>query len=143
MRRAMDDFLKTYPNDGSANLISIDYYLLRKQYQKCLSSIDRLDQEVSDPYLDLFRGNVYLEMDNTDKAKEFYERVLSKEPRNRNVVQLMLGVALMTKDYPMVTRMLLIFERDLGMELNQLDTVPEYAGYVASPEYQKFLNRNK
>ncbi|WP_372368035.1 tetratricopeptide repeat protein [Candidatus Uabimicrobium sp. HlEnr_7] len=141
--QAIGDYLKYHPHDVSSNLMGIDFYFLKKQYPKALACVDNVDKTINDPYLNVFRGNFYVEMGENQKAKTAFANVIEKEPRNQNAYFSLLGLALKTKEHTEVTRILIQMERDLGMQWKDLRTVPEYADYVASPEYNNFVNRNK
>ncbi|GAB4135324.1 MAG: hypothetical protein Tsb009_01440 [Planctomycetaceae bacterium] len=50
---------KHYPGDPSLELFAIDYYVFRKEHDKALAAIDRLDQTVGgDPHLNVLRRNL-------------------------------------------------------------------------------------
>ncbi len=54
---ALEEFRKLYPNDACIDLLSIDYYTLKKDFPKAFECIDRLDKAIGgDPYLTLLRG---------------------------------------------------------------------------------------
>lgn len=65
-RRTMEQ----YDLEGdSLDLLLIDLYLLKGDYEKTLSSIDRLDAAVGgDEYLDILRANTYILMDDFEQA---------------------------------------------------------------------------
>src|SRR5262249_26702303 len=58
---AIEDIRKHYPNDPSIDLLSIDYYFMKKQYAKSLECIDRLDKAVAgDPQLQVTRAGIHM-----------------------------------------------------------------------------------
>ncbi|BBM84883.1 tetratricopeptide repeat protein [Candidatus Uabimicrobium amorphum] len=141
-QKALQVYLKHFPNETDSNLMALDFYFLRKEFSKVLVSVNKVDQVIDDPYLNIFRGNVYIEMGDNNKGKAAFNKILDAEPDNRMAYFSLIGVALEEKDYPSITRYLIAAEQKAGIQWS-LDNVPEYAGYVASPEYQKFLNRGK
>ena len=88
-QHAIGDFRAAFPNDAATDLLSIDYYLLKKQYAKCLTSIDGLDKSVGgDPYLDVLRAEVYILMRDRSKARAAIERGIKAVPNDKGAQQL-------------------------------------------------------
>lgn len=141
-KTALEDYLKHFPNETDSNLMAIDFYFLRKEYNEVLVCVHKVDKIIGDPYLNIFRGNIYIEMGDKNKGKEAFKAILQVEPTNRMAYFSLIGVALEEKNYSEVTHYLIEAERKADIQWS-LDNVPEYADYVASPEYSKFLNRGK
>ncbi len=86
--RALGDFRASFPNDSASALLSVDYYLLKKQYSKALSALDVLDKALGgDPYLDVQRTGVYGYMQDRSKAQAAIKRAVSAMPDDPNVRQ--------------------------------------------------------
>ena len=132
-----------YPDDPSAVLLSIDLYTLRKQFDKALATVDKLDEVVGgDPFLDTVRANTYVEMNRPEKAKAAATKATEAMPDLTYGYYSRIGVALATKDYPEVLATLKLMDGRLAMQFNDMAAIPEYAGFVKSPEYagwQRYL----
>jgi tetratricopeptide (TPR) repeat protein len=77
---AMNFWRATYPNDASIDLISIDAFLLRTNYDQALAAVDRLDTALDgDPYLDYMRAGILRKMGNTEEANALRAKALAAE----------------------------------------------------------------
>lgn len=73
--QSIAEYRSAFPNDASQHLISIDYFVLKKQYDEGIKSIDKLDKAVGgDPYLNEMRAGIYRQAGNFSKAREFEQR---------------------------------------------------------------------
>ena len=79
--KAILDYEQAFPDDISLYLISIDGYIINENYDKALTSINKLDELIGgDAFLNYLRGNIfYLKTDLESAEKNFLK---------------------MTKDYP-------------------------------------------
>jgi hypothetical protein len=133
---AMEDFQKAYPNDPAQDLMSIDYFFLRKQYDKALEVVDRLDRAVGgDPYLDTIRAGALVMAGRTADAKKAAQRLAQAEPDKSDGPMTLLSIALAEKDHAETLRLLKLLESRFGMQFRDLRTVPEYAQFVRSPQH--------
>lgn len=66
---------KKYYNDPNSQLMLIDLYLVKMDYDKALRSIDMIDKNInSDPFLNFYRGLVFNMKKDTEKALEHFEK---------------------------------------------------------------------
>ncbi len=87
--RSLSDFRASFPNDPSSALLSVDYYLLKKQYSKALVAIDTLDKALGgDPYQNVQRAGVYYYMHDRSKAQAAIKQAVSAMPNDPNVRQM-------------------------------------------------------
>jgi len=93
--KALTAYSVSFPDATSCYLLMIDLYYLRKDYEKELAVIDKLDKVVGgDPVLDVFRGNVYSLMHKLAEALTCYENVYRYDPTLKiNVLKLIGGYA--------------------------------------------------
>ncbi|MDQ5979042.1 MAG: hypothetical protein QG602_2016, partial [Verrucomicrobiota bacterium] len=79
--RVMEQWEKTYPDDQSLDLISIDSDLLRKNYAGCLRRIEAVNKRIGgDPYLTLLSANVCIESGDFETARKNARQALADEP---------------------------------------------------------------
>jgi hypothetical protein len=137
---AIRDFRAYHPHDPCVDIISIDKFILGKQYREASQAIDRLDAAVGgDPYLNVIRGNLHLLQNETGPAKAFAEKTLKADDTLIDAHWLLVSAALQERAFGEVTRFLRRIDEKFDVEFFDLETVPEYAEYVKSPEYQDWL----
>ncbi|MCL7753453.1 hypothetical protein [Polaribacter sp. Z022] len=80
--KALKDYEDKYPNDPSIQLISIDKYIIKKEYDKSLNAINKLDSLVKgDTFLNYMRANVYVLKKDFTSAIENYEFIKREYPQ--------------------------------------------------------------
>jgi tetratricopeptide (TPR) repeat protein len=139
-QEALTALEKNHPQDPCLSLMMIDAYLLRKQYDKLLASIDRLDARVGgDPYLNVLRAAAFLPRNDYAKARELAQKAIEQEPTLASPYWTLVTISLAAKEYAETARVLSLIETKLGIRLADLTKIPEYAGFVKSPEYAGWL----
>ena len=137
----LEEFRKLYPKDPCVDLLSIDYYTLKKDYPKALASIDRLDKAVGgDPYLNVLRASLSELGADLPSALKFANRTIEEEPTMLNAYFYSIGISLKAEMYDETLATLKKQDQTFKMTYNDLKTVPEYAGFVKSPQYQQWLD---
>jgi hypothetical protein len=141
---AMEDFRRYYPNDPSVDLISIDYYILKKQYVKALEMVDRLDRSVGgDPYLNVLRAGIHLDAGNFAAARQAARQAAEAMPERSDGPMALLSISLAEKNHAETLRLLHVLEKDYGMTFKDLTTVPEYAEFVKSPYHAQWVKAHR
>lgn len=103
---AIERFEKAFPGDPALDLVSIDGFFMRKQFDRLHSSLDRLDKRVNDPYLDVMRALAYFEAKNFDKSMTHVNRAIEREPELQDAWDTKSSVCLAKKDYACATQAL-------------------------------------
>lgn len=81
-QKAIDDLLAAYPDEANMQLILIDAYFIRKEYDKVLDAINAVDRMIDkDPFLDYYRYLCHNIMKNDTKAKEHLLLVARNYPK--------------------------------------------------------------
>jgi|GEM_PF-4007485 len=141
---SIDEFRKYFPTDPAIDLLSFDAFFLRKKYAESFAAIDRLDARMGgDPYLDVIRAGLHLEMGDTDKAVMSFHKAIAAET---DMVQPWLGLlqlSLKMKNYSDTLAILKKMEKDFKIEFMELDKIEMYAEFVKAPEYKEWLARKK
>jgi hypothetical protein len=57
-----------YPGDSTLALMLIDGFFIAHRYEEAQVLVNMLDKKVNDPYLDFYRGNIFLRMDSVERA---------------------------------------------------------------------------
>ncbi len=74
-------------------------------------------------------------------AKADYDRVIAQDPTLTQAGFARLGMALKEKDHAKTLELLLTLEDKARVELKDLKTVPEFADFVKSPEFERWEQR--
>jgi hypothetical protein len=136
----LDDIQKLFPNDPCLDLISIDYYVLKKDFPGALKAIDRLDKAVGgDPSLNVMRAGMSEAQGKLEEARDFARRAVEQEPTLLLCQQNALGYAVALKDHDETLARLKALDRMFHATFNDLTKIPEYADFVKSPQYQEWL----
>ncbi len=139
-QQALAALEKNHPQDPCLNLMMIDAYLLRKEYDKLLAVIDRLDTGVGgDPYLNVLRTGAFLPRNDYAKARELAQKAIEQEPTLMPAYWTLVTVSIAAKEYAETARLLTLIEIKLGIRFADLGKVSEYAGFVKSPEYTAWM----
>ncbi|QSQ24435.1 tetratricopeptide repeat protein [Pyxidicoccus parkwayensis] len=139
--QAIADYEKALPNDPSLDLVSIDGCLLRKDHAGALRAIDRVDRRARDPYLSVLRGNVMVDKGDSAEARRHYEAAITGEPSLLVAHWSLAGLALQEKQYRELGERLDAIEATGLVQLNDLESVAAYEGFVKSPEYKAWKKR--
>lgn len=140
---AIREYEILFPNDPSLNLVSIDGYIVRKNYSEALKVIDKLDKSLGgDSYLDELRVSLLLEEGkDLARATELAEESLQAQPESEDAHYLLLGVHVANHNFAgAVAVMRMMGERfELVFEEEGLDpSDPNYAALKESPEWEAY-----
>jgi tetratricopeptide (TPR) repeat protein len=138
-QRAIEDFEVAFPNDPALSLLMIDGHFLRKNYDKALASVEALDKQVNDPFLNVLRGNMYVEKGNSPEAAARFKAAIAGEKTLEDGYWALITLMMREKKWKETGEWLNTIEREAGVVLADLTTIPEYADFVKSPEYKKWL----
>ena len=137
--KALQDYRKYHPKDVCLDFLLIDYHLLKKEFDKSLSCVDRLDEAVGgDGYLNLLRANILFEKGQKEQALEKMQQAIGASPTVIDAYWGMLELAMNLQDHPLTFQTLKQIEENFEMEWQDLRDVPEYADFVNSPEGQRW-----
>jgi tetratricopeptide (TPR) repeat protein len=77
---ALDHFRSLYPDAPNTYLLMLDLCYYRKEYQKGIEMVDKVDGMVGDTILNLYRGNFLKLSGKSDSAIGYYEKAYRFEP---------------------------------------------------------------
>jgi len=141
---AIEDFRSSYPDDPCIDLAVIDSYLLRKEYDKGLAAVDRIEKAVGgDPYLNVLRAQIYLMAENYQQAKEHAQKAIAEDMTLEDANWALVDIALKEKDHEEVARLLTELEKKFAVEFEDITQLELYADFVKSEAYQQWLKRPK
>jgi hypothetical protein len=136
----LEDFRNLFPKDPCLDLLLIDYYTLKKDFPQAIESIDRLDKSVGvDPYLNVIRAGISEASGDLTGAARFAARAMDQEPTLLPAYFAAVGISMKAAKYDETLTLLKALDQKFNMQFNDLKTVPEYAGFVKSPQYPQWL----
>lgn len=136
----IEDFRRLFPDDPCLDIISIDGYLLRKDYSGAMKALDRLDRSLGgDPYLDLLRANISEERGDRGEARRFARLAVEREPSLLAAHWTLVTMSLHAKDYQETLERLKEIDRRFTMKFKDMTKLPIYAGFVKSPQHAEWL----
>ena len=137
---AIQEFRDRFPNDACIDLISLDAYLLKKQYPEALAAIDRIDGKVGgDPYLEVMRANVLSQAGDVEAAERAARRAVGREPGMPGGYGSLIDLALKRQNYDEVVKNLEVLRGRFHLQLRGIGREPRYAGFAKSPQYKAWL----
>lgn len=137
---ALDAFRDACPGDACLDLLLIDHYVMKKEYDRALGCIDALDKAVGgDPYLNAMRANMYVEKQDFAKARECAQKAVAAEETLEPAYWSLIAACLGVKDFAETSRQLTAIHEKCGVEIGDLTTTPEYAEFIKSPAYKEWL----
>jgi tetratricopeptide (TPR) repeat protein len=137
---AVADYKKWHPKSPALQMMLIDYYFNRKEFDKALECVDALDKSVGgDSYQDFMRANLHYAAGKPAEARVAALRSVEREPTLIQPYWTLLTLALEAKDFAEIARLLTLVEARFPLRFDALEQVEEYAEFVKSPEYAKWL----
>jgi hypothetical protein len=138
--RAMKEFRAAHREDPAVDFISIDYHLLRSEFDSALAATDQVDGAVGgDPFLDSIRSNILTEAKRYEPAMQAARRAIAGEPALPGGYWSLITAAIGAKDFSVVLETLQQLDRQFEMEWNDLEVEPLYADFVASTQHREWL----
>ena len=94
------DYEESYPKDPSLQLVSIDGYIINKQFDKALKSIDVLDSSIhGDSFLNYLRGNVLFHNEKYEESLKMFAKVNEDFPDFFDAYESKLAIYLQKKNH--------------------------------------------
>ena len=136
---AMEKYENLFPNDASVDFLSIDFYILKKQFDKALFRIDRLDKAIEgDPYLNVLRAKALSENNQFAKAAKAAEAAILAEPESQNGYWSRLSISLKAKMFTDTLTWLQKITETFEFEFADLTKLDDYSEFVESPQYAEW-----
>ncbi|HQW44408.1 MAG TPA: hypothetical protein PLX74_09525 [Chitinophagaceae bacterium] len=78
---AIEEYQKLYPNEPNMHLLLLDGYILKKEYDKALNGVNKMDSMINkDPFLDYYRYLIYNLKEDKVNSKICIERLVKNMP---------------------------------------------------------------
>jgi hypothetical protein len=129
---ALDQYQQLFKNDPSSQLILLDGYFIKGQYEKALVVIDELDKMVQDPFLDYFRALLYTQQKDDKTAIAYLEKLYKNVPDFENGALELLANYVESGQYEEANKLVLAYKKNSNFNQNRLNDVKEL--YPANAE---------
>jgi tetratricopeptide (TPR) repeat protein len=137
----MERFRTNHPNDAAGDLVSIDYFLLKKNYDETLRLLDRLDKSLGgDPYLMALKGTTLAEAGRFKEARASADKAIKDDPKLREAYWARATVSTKEKDHDETLKCLKILVEKLEPTLdpNNLLADDRFKDFVKTPQFSEF-----
>lgn len=140
----LEDLKRLFPGEPMIELMNMDVMFIEREFEKMRDSIDFIDKFVGgDPFLDVLRAASYREAGDLKTAEQLALKAAAAELRLGPLAHWeLITIALRAEDYEKALKYLLEIEERFALEFSDLTEIPDYAGFVKSPQYQTWLKRH-
>lgn len=140
--QAIDRLRTNYPTDPATALHSIDYYIVKHEYQQAIGALQQLGKSVGgDAAVSAMIANILLESKDIPGAKAAVEQAFASEPDLDTAYWSRVTIALAEDDFATVLHTLRHIHDELEMPLTaeSVRADPIYAKFIQSPEFQELI----
>jgi hypothetical protein len=135
--QAMEEFRTLFPNDPCVDMLAVDYHTVKREFPQALDCLARLEKSVGpDPFLHVWRSRLWRAAGDLEQAHLEAEKAVQAEADLRDGYVELLELSLAQHDFTETERMLKLLTLQFQMRFKDLTTVPAFAEFVKSPEYE-------
>ncbi|WP_309892218.1 hypothetical protein [Archangium sp.] len=138
-QRALRAYEKAFPGDAVMDLLALDDSRLDDKPEEMMRVLDRLDRKVGDPYLHYLRAQVKFQQNDPVAARRFLLQAIQGDPSLYEPYIELFSLAIGEGDYAQAILVLEGLER--GARVDVMNIEVSDAGFLASPEYRQWLER--
>ncbi|WP_339733974.1 hypothetical protein [uncultured Gimesia sp.] len=135
-------YRKHHPNDPAAELLSVEYFSLTKEYNQALDSLDRLTAAIKtvDPYLYSVRAGILIEMGDYNLAGKYAGKASEIEPDLLQPYLHLINISVMQNNFDDTIKHLNTLKTKFGFEYEDLDLseLENFDKFTASPQFKKW-----
>jgi hypothetical protein len=137
-RICIEDIERLFPDDPGNDFRAIDRLVVEGKFDQVIERVDRMIAQIQDPYLNLLKVDALMELGRMDDAKEAAELAMAAVPDSPDPRWTLIGYSLHVGDHAAVARLLTELSERFGFEFGELESIPEYADFVASDAYREW-----
>jgi hypothetical protein len=142
---AIKDYEMRFPNDPSLFLISVDALIMKKEFDKTLSYIDKLDESLGgDPFLHFIRGNIHYMNKNYDSALGKFAITTLEYPEFINAYECSLMIYLETDKKEKVIEILETYNSEFKIPKKELkqNMISISPNFVKTKDFKTWFSKN-
>jgi tetratricopeptide (TPR) repeat protein len=138
----LDEVEKLPADDPAKGSILLDRLIAKKRFAEAKAALEEIDRRVlGDPYLWALRGNILFLEGKSELAKSEIGRAVTADPSLEEGYLALIGISLKERRFKDTARWLTAMRDVAGAEILNMETLPEYAEFVRSPEYAKLSDQ--
>ncbi|WP_417384387.1 tetratricopeptide repeat protein [Gimesia sp.] len=141
-QQVLNVYRKYHPQDPAAELLSIDYFSIEKQYSQAIDSLERLSASLKtvDPYLYSLRAGILIEMGDINLAGKYAGKASEIEPDLLQPYLHLLNISVMQGNFDETIRHLETLKSKFGfayedLDLSELENIEKF---TSSPQFKKW-----
>lgn len=141
----LETFRTEYPTDAAVDFISIDYFVMQKDFEKALAAVDRVDQSLGgDAYLGISRAGIYVENKQYDLARQALDKAIAADPNLEEAYWTQVGIALQQNNNAEILKWLKAIDQQFdGADFAHIQFDPNYAAFRRSPQYREWQSHQR
>lgn len=129
-----------FPNDPATDLLAMDLLWMQKEYSAAGRAVAALRKSIGeDAVLAVIEAGTLAKTGQLKAAAAAAERGVRADPELKEVYATRIVIALEAEDHAATLEWLKRAVEHTGMHFRDLQTIPIYAKFVKSPEYQLWL----
>ncbi|QDU11662.1 tetratricopeptide repeat protein [Gimesia aquarii] len=145
--QVLNVFRKYHPGDSTAELLSIDYFVLMGDYASALECLDRLNASIKivDPYLYSLRAGILIEMGDIVLAGKYAGKASEIEPNLLQPYMHLINISVMQSNFDQTIKYLDILKSKFGFSYEDLDLseLDNYTKFTNSTQFKKWKANQK
>lgn len=136
---AIDAFHVAHPDDSAADLNFLYSLILQDEFVAARQSLDRIEKSVGgDPFLDVLRARFFVKESKFAEAEAAAQRAIAGDTTLTDAWMVRLEVSVKTREFARTAELMTTLQKVHGIQFPDLATLPFYAEFVKSPEYQEW-----
>jgi hypothetical protein len=147
--KALRDYHKAFPQALNFNLLAIDFYQDRKQFDREISCIKGLNAELlasiraEDPYLDVLSADACLFKKDLAGAKRAARKAVDADPALYRGYKILLDLSLNQRKYSETSQLLNALKKQFPKMAPNVENDPQYSGFARSPQGKLWIKQQK
>ena len=120
----INEYTTLYPNEPNMHLLLLDGYIIKKEYDKALYSINEMDKMINkDPFLDYYRYLIYNLQEDSIQAKTSIETLMKNMPGFEDGMLEIIAVYLNEKNTTGADKWIKEYRLHKSFDQNKLETL--------------------
>jgi tetratricopeptide (TPR) repeat protein len=137
--QALEAFRSQFPNDVALDFILLDYQALHEDYQGAADALRRLEASMGgDSHLHSLLAVQQMQLGQLAESRKTAEETMQMDPELDLPIQILAQISCKEERYDEVLALMKQMLETYGIEFLEMPTDPDFAGFVASPQYAEW-----